>query len=119
MRIAIVGAGPVGLTLARLLTNRSNIEVVIFESDTSRQSRKQGGSLDLHADTGLAALKAAGLYEEFLRRARFDGEAFKICDKKLNKYLNLGGANENSSRGRRKSTGALCARCLWIPCPTS
>ena len=70
-RIAIVGAGPVGLTIARLLLNRPNIEVVVFESDNSRHARGQGGNLDLHPDTGIAALWEAGLHDEFLERARY------------------------------------------------
>ncbi|KAJ5089657.1 hypothetical protein N7532_008341 [Penicillium argentinense] len=100
MKIAIVGAGPVGLTLARLLSDKTNVEVVVFESERSRDARGQGGTLDLHPTTGLAALKEAGLYDEFLKRARFDGEALTICDKHLIKYVNLPGVEENSSRGR-------------------
>lgn len=100
LKIAIIGAGPVGLTLARLLINNPAIEIVIFESDESPHARIQGGPLDLHPDTGLKALKEAGLYEEFLKHARFDGEALIICDKKLLKYINLPGVDENSSRGR-------------------
>ncbi|KAJ5133816.1 hypothetical protein N7448_001163 [Penicillium atrosanguineum] len=91
LRIAIVGAGPVGLTLARLLLNKPNIEVTVFESETSRDSRGQGGSLDLHTTTGLAAVKEAGLYDEFLKNARFDGEALVLRDKHLTKYISFGG----------------------------
>lgn len=100
IRIAIVGAGPVGLTLARLLLNKPNIGVVIFESEKSRDARGQGGSLDLHPNTGLAAVKEAGLWDEFLKRARYDGEALVICDKKFTKYIDLPGEAEGSSRGR-------------------
>jgi 2-polyprenyl-6-methoxyphenol hydroxylase-like FAD-dependent oxidoreductase len=45
-------------------------------------------------------LKAGGLYEEFLQRARFDGEALKVCDKKLTMYISTTGTTENSTRGR-------------------
>ena len=99
-RIAIVGAGPVGLTLARLLLNKANIEVVVFEKEESRNIRGQGGTLDLHPDTGLAALKESDLWAEFQRRARYDGEALIICDKKFTKYIDLTGTKEGSSRGR-------------------
>lgn len=100
LKIAIIGAGPVGLTLATLLANKPGIEVVVFESEKSPVSRLKGGPLDLHPATGLAALREAGLYDEFLKRARFDGEALRICDKNLLKYINLPGTDANSSRGR-------------------
>ncbi|KAJ5721934.1 uncharacterized protein N7483_009868 [Penicillium malachiteum] len=102
VRIAIIGAGPVGLTLARLLHNltKRNLEVVVFESEPSRYARQQGGTLDLHPDTGLAAIKEAGLWDEFKKHVRYDGEALIICDKKLVKYISLTAKDETSSAGR-------------------
>lgn len=94
-RIAIIGAGPAGCTLARLLTIQS-IPVVIFEGEPTINVRSQGGTLDLHEDTGLAALKEAGLYSAFLKQARFDGDAIKLCDKHMRSYLNLGSSAEKS-----------------------
>jgi len=75
LNIAIVGAGPAGCTLARLL-QRSNvpIKVTVFEREATLDARTQGGTLDLHTDTGIAALKKAGLYDDFLEFVRFDGE---------------------------------------------
>lgn len=49
-KIAIVGAGPAGMTLAHLLLKNS-IPVVIFEGEASATVRGQGGTLDLHDDT--------------------------------------------------------------------
>ncbi|KAJ5756021.1 hypothetical protein N7533_005564 [Penicillium manginii] len=100
LKIAIIGAGPVGLSLARLLASNPAIEIIIFESDKSPEARVPGGPLDLHPATGISALKEAGLYGEFLKYARFDGEALIICDKKLTKYVNLPGGDAHSSRGR-------------------
>jgi 2-polyprenyl-6-methoxyphenol hydroxylase-like FAD-dependent oxidoreductase len=63
-QIAIVGGGPGGLTLARLLQLK-NLKVKVYERDTDRNARVQGSPLDLHENSGLAALRKAGLLEEF------------------------------------------------------
>ncbi|CRG92074.1 Tetracycline resistance protein from transposon Tn4351/Tn4400 [Talaromyces islandicus] len=76
-RIAIVGAGPAGLTLARLL-QRHSIPCRIFERDADRFARGQGGSLDLHEGSAQIAIKEAGLYDQFMKHARPEGEVLKI-----------------------------------------
>ena len=96
--IAIIGAGPAGCMLARLLTHsQPKIEVTIFEGESSLDFRSQGGTLDLHASTGQRALKAAGLFDEFLKYARYDGEALKICDKNLLCYITQEGSSNAES----------------------
>ena len=80
-RVAIIGAGPAGSTLARLLI-RASIPVTIFEGESSMSVREQGGTLDLHTSTGLKALREAGLHEEYAQFARYDGEALNVTDKK-------------------------------------
>lgn len=77
LNIAIIGAGPGGLTLARLL-QRNNISFRIFDREASPAVRGQGGTLDLHPESGQLALRAAGLYEEFIQRARFEGDCLKL-----------------------------------------
>ncbi|KAK5938797.1 hypothetical protein PMZ80_008989 [Knufia obscura] len=67
-RIAIIGAGPAGLTLG-LLLHRHAIPFTIFElrpKPTSLDLAKPSGSLDLHEESGLAALKACDLLDEFM-----------------------------------------------------
>jgi 2-polyprenyl-6-methoxyphenol hydroxylase-like FAD-dependent oxidoreductase len=63
-KIVIAGGGPGGLTLARLL-QMQGADVSVYERDVDRTSRVQGSALDLHTDSGLAALKEAGLMDAF------------------------------------------------------
>ncbi|OJJ49486.1 hypothetical protein ASPZODRAFT_60451 [Penicilliopsis zonata CBS 506.65] len=100
IKVAIIGAGPAGCMLARLLLPHPNIQVTVFESEPSINYRHQGGTLDLHEKTGLHAVREAGLYDEFLTHARFDGESFHLCDERLKTYIKMDPATENSSRGR-------------------
>jgi 2-polyprenyl-6-methoxyphenol hydroxylase-like FAD-dependent oxidoreductase len=76
-KIAIIGAGPAGLTLARLL-QLHHFPLTIYEAEPSRQTRNQGGTLDLHPKAGQLALKEAGLLSEFKKHSRPEGEASKI-----------------------------------------
>src|ERR1700710_277022 len=78
-KIAIVGGGPGGLTLARLLQQRG-AEVSVHERDQSRNARVQGSALDLHEDSGLAALEAAGLTEAFWANHRPDLDSLRLTD---------------------------------------
>ncbi|OCT13656.1 tetracycline resistance protein [Paenibacillus pectinilyticus] len=85
-RIAIIGAGPGGLTLA-LILQRHGIQTVIYEREPSRDSRQQGGSLDIHHDSGQIALAEAGLLEQFQKLARYEGEDFRLFDKTGKMYM--------------------------------
>ena len=79
MKIAIIGGGPGGLTLARLL-QQSGAQVSVYERDQSRNARVQGSALDLHERSGLAALEAAGLMEAFWANHRPDLDSLRITD---------------------------------------
>ncbi|EJQ44543.1 hypothetical protein IEE_02733 [Bacillus cereus BAG5X1-1] len=85
-RIAIIGAGPGGLTLARIL-QKHGLKCVVYERETSPWIRQQGGSLDIHHDSGQEALKEAGLLEQFNELARYEGEDFRLFDKNGKIYL--------------------------------
>ena len=78
-RLAIIGGGPGGLTLARILQTRG-IAATVFEGERSADDRPQGGSLDLHDDTGRYALRLAGLEAEFERVARPEDQGFRLYD---------------------------------------
>src|SRR5690349_15508658 len=79
MRIAIAGGGLGGLTLARIL-HRHGIEAVVYEREADRAARAQGGSLDLHPESGQRALADAGLVDRFRSVARPEGEEHRILD---------------------------------------
>ena len=78
-KIAIVGGGPGGLTLARLL-QQGGAHVSVYERDQSRSARVQGSALDLHEDSGLAALEAAGLIDVFWANHRPDLDRLRLTD---------------------------------------
>lgn len=75
-----------GCMLARLL-HLAGIDVVVFESDASPDYRTQGGSLDLHSDTGLAAMQQAELFDEFKKHGRYDGQYLAIVAKNLHYHF--------------------------------
>ncbi|MGW4484954.1 FAD-dependent oxidoreductase [Amycolatopsis sp. NPDC004368] len=80
MQITIVGGGLGGLTLAAVL-HRNGIQATVLDLDTSASARTQGGMLDIHEETGQAALRAAGLYEAFLPLIHPGGEATRVLDR--------------------------------------
>lgn len=63
-QIAIVGGGPGGLTLARLLQLKG-ANVRVYERDINKDTRVQGSPLDVHEESGFAALCKANLLDEF------------------------------------------------------
>jgi len=79
-RIGIVGGGPAGLTLARIL-HVHGIASVVFEREGRNRERPQGGSLDMHTDTGQFALRCAGLETAFQLVARYEDQGIRIADK--------------------------------------
>lgn len=88
-KIAIIGSGPASLTLARLL-QLASIPVTIFERETSPTARSHGGNLDLHTETGLRAIREAGLWDDFQKHARYEGQDMVIAYKAGKRYLDLG-----------------------------
>jgi 2-polyprenyl-6-methoxyphenol hydroxylase-like FAD-dependent oxidoreductase len=67
--VGIVGGGPGGLTLARLLQLKG-VDVKVYERDFDKHARVQGSPLDLHEESGLAALRKVNLLEEFKKNFR-------------------------------------------------
>jgi len=67
-KVAIIGAGPVGLMMARLL-QQEGIAVTVYERDKDAQTRIWGGTLDLHKGSGQDAMQKAGLLENYYAKA--------------------------------------------------
>jgi 2-polyprenyl-6-methoxyphenol hydroxylase-like FAD-dependent oxidoreductase len=79
MTIAIVGAGLGGLALARVL-HVNGIDAVVYERESSRSARGQGGMLDIHSRTGQQALREAGLIGQFQAIARRQGQDLRLLE---------------------------------------
>ncbi|MGV9337205.1 FAD-dependent oxidoreductase [Streptomyces sp. NPDC003688] len=75
MTIAIVGAGLGGLALARVL-HVNGMDSVVYERESSRAARGQGGMLDIHS--GQRALREAGLIDGFHAIARGEGQDMRL-----------------------------------------
>ncbi|UOZ03723.1 NAD(P)/FAD-dependent oxidoreductase [Amycolatopsis sp. WQ 127309] len=87
--VTIVGAGLSGLVLARILQTHG-IPATVHELDATAGARRQGGSLDIHEDTGQLALREAGLYDEFRRHTHPQGEHVRVLDKKAHVFVDAG-----------------------------
>lgn len=79
IRVAIIGGGPSGLTLACIL-KAAQIPFTVFELDPSSSIRSQGGMLDIHKGSGQLALAKAGLLDDFRKRMRVDATEFYLRD---------------------------------------
>jgi 2-polyprenyl-6-methoxyphenol hydroxylase-like FAD-dependent oxidoreductase len=75
--VAIIGAGLGGLTLARVL-HLNGFDAVVYERDSSRAARGQGGMLDIHS--GQRALREAGLIDRFHAIARPEGQDMRLLE---------------------------------------
>ncbi|CEJ79870.1 hypothetical protein VHEMI00085 [[Torrubiella] hemipterigena] len=81
--IAIVGAGPAGL-LAGVILQKHNVPFTVYElrsKPTDEEFAQPSGMLDLHEESGLAALAACDLTEVFHTFTGECAEDQKIADK--------------------------------------
>lgn len=82
-KIAIIGGGPGGLTLARLLQLKG-ANVKVYERDLGKEARVQGAIVDLHFDSGLKVMEAAGLMNAFKSNYMDGADKYRLTDKDAN-----------------------------------
>lgn len=85
-KIAIVGAGPGGLTLARLLQLKG-VAVKLYERDLNKDARLIGSPLDMHDGSGLTALREANLLAEFKKKYRPGADKKVIVNEQAKIYF--------------------------------
>lgn len=68
-KVAIIGAGPVGLAFAKLL-QQEGANVKVYERDVNECGRIKGGTLDLLKDMGQIVFEKAGLLTAYFDNAR-------------------------------------------------
>ncbi|MFZ4860990.1 FAD-dependent oxidoreductase [Sphingobacterium sp. Mn56C] len=80
-QVAIIGAGPGGLTLARLLQIKG-VNVKVYERDVNKDARVQGSPLDMHENSGWQAIRKADLVEAFTKNVRQNADKKIIINEK-------------------------------------
>ncbi|KAL4747448.1 hypothetical protein BDW72DRAFT_209637 [Aspergillus terricola var. indicus] len=109
-KIAISGGGPAGLTLG-LLLHKNHIPFTIYElrqKPTKADLAKPSGMLDLHEESGLAALRECGLYDTFLTLTGECSQAQRVADKDGNIiYADDGGLSQRPEISRHALTNLL------------
>lgn len=85
-KIAIVGGGPGGLTLARLLQLKG-AAVKVYERDINQDARVQGAIVDLHFESGLKVMGAAGLMDAFKANYMQGADKYRLVNKAANIYI--------------------------------
>ncbi|KAH8824549.1 hypothetical protein DL96DRAFT_1614400 [Flagelloscypha sp. PMI_526] len=109
--IAIVGAGLGGLVCARVL-QLHNVPVDVYEREPSSISRQQGGSLDIHSDSGLKALQICQLMDQFNKISRPEDQDMKIMGKGGTVYLEDSSPPEERGEDRPEADRAQLRQIL-------
>lgn len=104
----------------RLLSqSNEEVNIVVFEAESRLIVRSQGGTLDLLTKTGQAALTAAGLFDEFKKHPRYDGEVMKLAGKNLPCYVKMNGAAKRSTTGGPEIDRPVLRQVLYDSLPES
>ena len=99
-QIAIVGGGPGGLILARLLQLKG-ASVKVYERDADKDARLVGSPLDMHDGSGMAALIKANLLEEFKKNFRPGADKMLIVNERADIFFSDHETNNNNDFGNK------------------
>jgi 2-polyprenyl-6-methoxyphenol hydroxylase-like FAD-dependent oxidoreductase len=58
-----------------------NVDVKVYERDANKDARAKGATLDLHHESGLKALREAGLMDAFMAHYRPGADKLRVMDK--------------------------------------
>ncbi|KAJ3493230.1 hypothetical protein NLG97_g4863 [Lecanicillium saksenae] len=111
-KIAIVGGGPGGLTLA-LFLHQSGVPATVYElrqRPTEEELDLPSGSLDLHEESGLKAIQACGLSDAFSSYTSDCSEAWKIINAQGVALYNDAGDNSRPEISRHNLMRLLLSR---------
>jgi len=90
VKIAVIGAGLSGLTLAAAIRQRSpGIEVALYERDDSQDSRPQGYAIGLRNSLALDALASLGVRDDVVGQDAVIVTNFEITDERGKELLAL------------------------------
>lgn len=112
-KIAIVGGGPCGLTLARLLECKG-IDYIVYEQEESDAPNRRGGTLDIHVEDGQKALREADLWDEFKKYARWEDDVFTLLDSQSKQWLRFGDESGGGNDGGRPEIDRLALRKILL-----
>jgi 2-polyprenyl-6-methoxyphenol hydroxylase-like FAD-dependent oxidoreductase len=97
-QVAIIGGGPGGLTLGRLL-QLQGVNITVYERDLDKNARVQGSPLDLHENSGLAALEKACLMEEFKKNFMIGADKATIVNEQAEIFYSDHGTKKDENFG--------------------
>lgn len=113
-KIAIIGAGPAGLCLGALLSQKGISSYDIYElrgRPSEAELSGPSGMLDLHEESGLAAIRACGLLEAFVPLSAECAQSMVVRNKEGKEtYADEGGLAHRPEISRHNLTRLLLSR---------
>ncbi len=109
MKVATIGSGICGLTFAAAIRHfNPDVEVQLYERDTSSDARFQGYSLGMKGDAGIPVLRQLGIFDR-LRADMMPVHNFVFCDQKGTPLLELPSSTDDQNLNLRVKRSLLKA----------